>query len=282
MLPSTATLSATLLKLAMQAGDYPMGAVQAVFHGHRGQIRHMEEKVAIGRSRLEIGKLAETYCGVNVADPANVAVIRACADLLINKYPELGIHEIHEAFSLASVRKIDADLTAYGGRFTVNMFGGVLSAYTPYRRAVLAALSKGQEQIDVDSEAAYEAKRNAEYRKLLVKTFVELRQENKDIKSSDEIPAVWAKILSEEGLLEKQTGLWRDCKNAVCAEFLAMVGEGKAKFTISSIGSYVDCAKLAEEMQADPDLFPPQLQEQAKNMYGRRLVFAHLAPYTGE
>jgi hypothetical protein len=266
----------------MEVDNYPMGAVQAVFHGHQSQIRRMEEKVAIGRSRLEIGKLAETYCGVNVADPVNVTVIRACADLLISKYPELGIHEIHEAFSLASVRKIDADLTAYGGRFTVNMFGGVLSAYEPYRRAILAALSKGQDKINADNEAAYEAQRNAEYRATLIKTFAELQQENKEFKGSDGIPAIWAKILSEEGLLEKQTGLWRDCKNAVCAEFLAMVDDGRAKFIISSIGSYADCAKLAEEMRADPDLFPPQLQEQAKNMYSRRLVFAHLAPYTGE
>ncbi len=224
----------------------------------------------------QIRSLAATYCGVDVSEKTHKEVFLECAALLRKNFGEMSILEIHEAFALAAARKIEADLSAYHGKFTVNMFGAVLAAYRPYRTLVLAALDKGQDAHLAAIQQAEDDARNEEYRQFVVQEFAALCFENRRFDAPEKIPLRWAENLSARGLLESDGEMWKQSKRDVRAEFLATAQTVGADMTI---GTEKQVRNIAEKCRADPDYFPPELTDRAKNLYGRRLIFKHIAPF---
>lgn len=256
-----------------------LSRLETITKGNLNPVRRLTQQQYDVESALTIGKTAESYCGVSAMEPANRTAIKECAKMFKTKFPEIGLNEIDEAFSMAAAQLIDVKLTAFSGRFTVAMFGAVMSAYRAFRNDVLVQLSKGADIEAEEAEQVQNEKRNAEYRAHVVSEFTRLKVENRQIESADKVPAVWPKILRELELIDGNSDLWIEAKNQVCAGFIRDVANGE--FSIL-IGDSTSCRKLAEKIKNDPDFFPLELKPAAEILYGRWIVFSNLAPFEGD
>lgn len=226
-----------------------------------------------------VSSLAETYCGADIKSAVNVKVFGECVKLLRSKFGELGVVEIHEAFSMAAAQKIKADLTAYGGKFTVAMFGNVLSAYRTFRNAILHKMSEGHGVLEREAEAALIEQKREAYRLHVLGEFARLKNVNKQISKPEDVSLGWARILSDEGLIAPDGELWVQTKLDVRRQFMASIAAGQPDITI---GSAQYCRRLAQRLTDDSELFPSDLRQRAVILYGRRLIYKELAAYTGD
>lgn len=277
-MPPTRNFSEWALQWTCNKSGVARSRLDVIAEGHLNPVRKLDSMALNGRGMVMIGRVAETYCGVDIQQAVNKQAVVDCLKLLRTKFPEMGLNEIDEAFSMAAAQLIDVSLTAFGGRFTVAMFGAVLSAYRTFRNNVLVQMSKGAEQEAEETEQAENEKRNAEYRAHVVSEFTRLKVENRQIESADKVPAVWPKILREMGFINTNTALWLQAKQQVCADFVRDVAN--SEFSIL-IGNSTSCRKLADKIKTDPEFFPEELRPAAEILYGRWIVFSNLAPFEG-
>lgn len=278
-MPPTKNFSEWALQWTCEKTGVSKSRLEVIAEGYLNPVRKLDSMALNGTGMVRIGRVAETYCGVDLQQASNKQAVADCLKLLRTKFPEIGLNEIDEAFSMAAAQLIDVSLTAFGGRFTVAMFGAVLSAYRAFRNNVLVQMSKGADMESEEKEALENEKRNAEYRAHVVSEFNRLKVENRQIESADKVPAVWAKILNEHDLLNSNTALWLHAKQQVCADFLRDVANNE--FSIL-IGNGVSCRKLADKIKTDPEYFPIELKPAAEILYGRWIVFSNLAPFEGD
>ena len=90
------------------------------------------------------------------------------------------------------------------------------------------------------------------------------------------VPLNWAKILTDAGLIEKDGALWIETKRQVKAEFIRECSGGNYPALLTQN----ECRSILNRMKNDPDLFPHELKHRAEVVYGKRLVFKHLASFT--
>jgi hypothetical protein len=225
---------------------------------------------------LFITRIAEQYCGADLALQSNKGVFKMCAATALNHFGGMAQQEIELAFSLAAVGSITADIRAYNGKFTVAAFSQCLTAYRAYRERIV----KG---IEAALDADLQEERNKENRqkneatiKQVYSDFARLQKRNNEIKVWESVPLNWAKILSEAGLIEKDAALWIETKKAVKAEFVRECAGGGVWLMLTQL----ECRKLLAAMSKDPDLFPNELLHRAQVVYGKRLVFKYLASFT--
>lgn len=137
----------------------PIGALGVVHTGMSNTIRSLKNTYGFQNKVDEIIKtIWEVYCG---ADPLLLTneFIEEATKLLTTKFASLGVNEICEAFRLASINIIHADLRAFGGRVPLQTIGKVLDAYSEYRKPIVSEILREEQQkmteqeIEKDKEA---------------------------------------------------------------------------------------------------------------------------------
>lgn len=250
--------------------------IEAIGKGLLNPIRRMPVDEFKISATAAIAALSEAYSGADIMKESNRAVYTECARLLRRQFPGLAIAEIHEAFALAAAQKIDADLTAYKGVFTVAMFGAVLTAYVDFRKKIVAELSKTDSDLQLQAVEDEKRERFAMYRQHVIDEFARLKLKNNQIASAENIPLSWAKILTEELLITSDAEAWKAAKIAVCEDFITKTGQREEDITIGSLRA---CQRISERLREEPDYFPEELHQRAVNLYGRTIVFRELAKF---
>jgi len=95
--------------------------------GNHFPVRTITEPGKKELRRILVG-IGASFCGMDTAKTLSMTW-DSCVTLILNNYKEIGINEIEQAFLLCSTGKLDVDISAYYGRFTVAMLGKVLTAY---------------------------------------------------------------------------------------------------------------------------------------------------------
>ena len=217
---------------------------------------------------VEIGRCAVDYCGADIelSGPA----ISESASLLREKFSGFSLDEVREAFMLAVSKRIDANLAAYSGQFTVRLFGEVMYAYEEFRRPLFAEMVKEMvEQGLRDAEEEKQA-RNAKTREQIVEEFGQMcRGELQPFENTDSIPNLWAKVLVEEMQIFGNPSTWIEAKKTVVERFKSAQSILMADETLSAF----DAKRVYLALKNEPDIFPEELKPRAIGLYGRLLVF---------
>ena len=230
---------------------------------------------AFGKAAADvIDYVSSAYCGTSDA-ATMTAVYDECAYLLRQKFGHFAAEEVREAFRMAAANRIEADLTAYGGRFTVAMFGDVLTAYAKHRAKIVAAL---EAQKAAQAEAFRLEKRREHGRLMLEKflaEFEQLRNENDRFAWWQDIPAGTDEALKNRGVFDAvsksdKAFWWLEAKREAVRELRDLEGAGADLQWAARIVRWCEC---------NPDQFPPELMPRATVIYGKMLAFSLLAPY---
>lgn len=246
--------------------------------GYYNPVRLESDTDFKAKAPIEIGSIAEMYCGA-IRTKENFLVFKECGVVLRSRFAKVGWNEIPEAFSMAAAKLIDVDLTAYAGRFTVAMFGGVMAAYVEYRDKLLNTIQSGQTELENVARDAEVKIKSAELAAHVKKEFESLIFNNTRFETLEQIPGFWPRILVDAGLLEKDAAAWVESKITVCNEFAAKAGVGESDIVV---GDSHACRKLADKIKSDPDFFPSELMERAKVLYGRKLIWNTIGPFVGQ
>jgi hypothetical protein len=179
--------------------------------------------------------IAVSYCGAVIEKSENF-LWRECVRLIKRDFNFIGVMELITAFRLAASRKINADLTAYGGIFNVNMLGSVLTAYVDYRAKAVTALvqAKREEELKAQEELSREKsmKVNSEWVEKFNHAISEKESDHPDFMSWEEIPFPFAEFISKNsGLInlpdDRKAQLWKLAQALAKAEAIAKQDEQK-------------------------------------------------------
>lgn len=216
---------------------------------------------------------AQAYTGANVDDmPAQTW--KACVELVTTQFAHIGIGEINAAFQHAAAGKIDADLRAFRGVFTAGMLGDILKKWGEYRQQIQAAIINARHQAE---EAQKEAVRQARARlddKLVMERLESLMRHNSDIESWKDVLKNWYDKMEQAGLIPKENRgpHWKTAKREAVLEFKRSKGVGL--FLAKE-----QAKRILKSLHAEPDIFPPDLQDRAEVIYKKMLAFSILAEY---
>ncbi len=152
-----------------------------------------------------IGEVMIAYCGAN-SDGTHIGIFSACAELMAHKYNEMSTDEIREAFRLAAINEIDADIIAYKGVATVAIFGNVMSKYKEFRRKYVAEILRVKELEDRERrQAEGHDQRKLEYEQMVIEWFQNaLKTKGSSISGFGQIPVYYYNTLDELGMLNIQ------------------------------------------------------------------------------
>jgi hypothetical protein len=189
-----------------------------------------EAATRAGLQKIIFG-VAESYTSAKLTTEAGGIteagrlVLGGCIKLMLNKFKTLGPSEIVEAFEQAAAGQIEANLNAYNGKFTVAIFGQVLSAYKKRRdkirqryESILFLESKQT------SEAEKNAKNEAAQKKVLDNYYklLDRKQAGEEITAED-IPHFWGEILAKLDVLKvepvERAEIFKEAKRAAILEF---------------------------------------------------------------
>ena len=155
-----------------------------------------------GNLTAVIGEVMIAYCGAT-SDGTHIGIFNACAELMVHKYNEMSLEEIREAFRLAAINEIDADITAYKGVATVAIFGNVMSKYKDYRRKYVAEILRVKEIEDRERmQEDGHGEKKAQYEQMVIDWFNDaLKSKGALITSYGQIPVYYYNTLDELGKL---------------------------------------------------------------------------------
>tara|TARA_R100001460_G_scaffold10820_1_gene25495 strand:- start:2 stop:769 length:768 start_codon:yes stop_codon:yes gene_type:complete len=150
--------------------------------------------------------IANTYTGANFGTKLNEIdknIIKSCADFILEFHSGLNMKEIEQAFKIAASGKFDINIETYFGKFNVNILGKVLKAYQRLRSKIIVQIEeaekKEQQKLKQEQDKEKIEKLNAETRSYVIDQYKQI-QESGNI--PDNIPAYWAKILVEQGIID--------------------------------------------------------------------------------
>lgn len=139
------------------------GAVELGLDNPIRNVINTDRVGTIAKLEAMIKEIWEHYCG---ADPSMLTTpfVKEAKVLILDKFGGLGLNEIREAFRLASVNVIDCNLTAYGGKISLQTIGKCLDKYVEYRKPIASEVIKKrmeqekekQTQADIDKKEKYE------------------------------------------------------------------------------------------------------------------------------
>ena len=268
----------------IQAIDISEKQIEIVLSGMRLPIRQMDEKKQTELLVQSLYYVASAYCGVNW-DNTNGMILNACAEEITRNFGMLGIDEIREAFSLASLGTFEAEMTAWRGVFTVSIVLRVLSGYKAYRnkiqKAILAELEKENEleRIEIEKQKAENVKKEIE------NEFLNAKEQSTSLKpiytNWKAIPHYWAKSLVESGLIiispERKKEIFEQAKTEATKELIELSQQapsewkrGEAKKIVQAISS----------MKAENT--PEDFIFRSNNNYSRLLVWEMIKPSNGQ
>lgn len=167
--------------------------------------------------------LANSYTGANLKNPPtqeNLLVMRACCNFIIDRFPQLSIAELEQAFSLAAAGKFEGvNMETYFGKFTINILGNILKAYDKARNKVIIQNGKLLEQEIKKQERGKMEQLNEQVKKDVIKIFSDLKGlflNEGIIPDLKDIRSYWAKILINAGVIkfteDERKQIWAESK----------------------------------------------------------------------
>jgi hypothetical protein len=112
------------------------------------------------------------YLGVQ-ADKVEELLLKKTTSLIIEKFGELGVSEIDEAFSLAATKVIEAPTKAFYGTFNINSILELLTKYRSYRNRILKEV---RSEIDQKKKQLKEQAEAEEKNKLAIEEAIDFIQ----------------------------------------------------------------------------------------------------------
>jgi len=261
------------MTLISERSDCTALQVQQVHEARQFPVRNYSQQDKQGLM-TRITLIVKTYTGADIEQTG--PVWKKCAGIMVQFFGGLAESEIELAFQLASVGRLDVNITAFSGKFSVETFGKVMAEYKKKRDKIRAEIEKAFS--DEDNQQKQEGLRalNRVARAEIIKEFKRLQKKNDRFSCASEVPANWAEVLSSEKLTTSNPEIWKEVKRQVVNRFILQTTGGQPDITV---GDSISCRNLATRIKKDPDLFPVELRPRAEIMYGKWLVFGHLATY---
>lgn len=252
----------------LQRTGYADSFIQALKSGMIYPIRDFENQKLEILSVATIGDIAVAYCGADI--DLSIGAIKESAKLLQDNFAGVGIDEIREAFKLAASKKIDANLAAYSGQFTVRLFGDVMASYIEYRRPAVALIHQQIEIERQERELAVLAGKIAQAREAVVMQFKSIVAGSANpFTNYGDIPTNWCDILRGENLIFGDPATWIEAKRTVRERFMLQQRMIIPDDTLSAF----DAKKAFAEMEHDETIFSNLLLPRAKVLYERLLIW---------
>mgnify|MGYP006279815331 CR=1 FL=1 len=98
-----------------------------ILKGSQNAVRHMKPEQE-KELRAVIITCASSYCGMDVKS-TSITTWDACVKMVKEDFKNIGVNEIEVAFRLCASGKLNVNMTAYYGKFTVAILGEILRAY---------------------------------------------------------------------------------------------------------------------------------------------------------
>ena len=173
-------LPSLALRAARDSGQ-PTGLVQAAVNGYAAQIRHMEKVEAAAKIQIELARVAESY-GARSEVPDTV--FSECTQLIMAKFPGLGVNEIREAYRMKAANELEipgGKGEMWGGVFNADQLGAVLSAYMEQRRRALGAyLRNKQKEMEAAQQEQIRQRQQEEFDREFPALIEKMKAEAKD------------------------------------------------------------------------------------------------------
>ena len=191
-----------------------MGILQARQSNMRTILQSNDNKLIEGLQvtvQQMIYSVAVLYTSVNFDKQAKRDIdilINESANFVIKNFPMLSVGEIKTAFEFAACHKIDANLSAWNGKLTIQMIGDVLSAYYQFRQNAIARYDNKVELILLRQKSADCDRRNEQAKQAVIDLFNDLKQTYQQTGEidPDKIKPYQGKILVDAGLITFTTG----------------------------------------------------------------------------
>ena len=100
------------------------------------ELRRLDEKTALGKLLVMIPMVAKDYGGRKIISDTTV---EEAADFVLEKFSHLAAEEIREAYRRKAAGELDIQAEMWGGEFSVDQLGQVLTAYNEKRKREMAA-----------------------------------------------------------------------------------------------------------------------------------------------
>lgn len=235
-----------------------------------------DDVLTIAALQTQIEHCASAYCG---APSTPVETLKEATRFVENQFGHLTVLEIAEAFRMAASGRIEADLKAYHGVFSVRILGEVLAAYEDFRaltfRQVRAAWLEQQEAEQQTARAAGMIERFG----TLGDQLQALRAKNHKFQTWQDVPLWFCRRCIQEGLIdlevERKSALWISAKAWAIAQVETWLLD---PLTSKSDRDRWRAGQIKNE--DDSGCFPAELRTEAEAAYSQMLLFEIIAPYT--
>lgn len=224
--------------------------------------------------QIEIEDCAVAYCA---APNTEGETITECVCFVLTQFGHLNIGEIREAFRLAAAGKIDVNLNAYHGLFSVRILGDVLGTYADYR-AQIAREARAQEEELKSESRADELRKSFD----LAKEFAALQAKNTKYARWQDLPYWLCRLVIDRGVLKltqkEKNEVWTEARGWVLDQLGAwLLNPGLRR---EDARRYAAARRIVDNY---PGSFPKeQLEPEAVEACKKMLVFNHIAPFTGQ
>lgn len=144
------------------------------------------------------------YSGAS-PDKTNDMIYTECLDLTTNKFNDLSIGEIKEAYRLVADGTLDVDVSAYHGIASVVSYGKVLAAYKDHRNKYLGYLQDEKRKAELkeqEEKSAQDLKKKQEYQDFVLQWFGKNKKNNGANLSLRDVPWYYYDTLNELKLIE--------------------------------------------------------------------------------
>lgn len=179
-------------------------------NGFNNKIRNIDKVEAERKLQALLTICAKLYCGM-VSDESTPLLMQFAAEYVIKSHAGLGIDEIKLAFVYAIDGKINANVKAYGGVFSIAMLGEILTAYKDHRNKVINRVLDEQERqrreqinyIPEDIKEQMNARTLSEFMIEVNENIIDVQEDRKPKWSTyDKVPAKLAELAINAGKIE--------------------------------------------------------------------------------
>ena len=160
----------------------------------RAQIEQMIHTVVVLYTSANFDKQERTTIDILISEGSN---------FIIKHFAMLSVAEIKQAFELSAAGKIDANLSAYHGKFTIQMLGDVLQKYWIFRMNAIARFDSKVDVLQNQQRKKDADERNERAKQEVIDLFKKLKDTYQQTGEFDEtqVKSFHGKIVSDAGLI---------------------------------------------------------------------------------
>jgi hypothetical protein len=248
---------------------------KVVIEGYLSPIRDIPKEQIPKAVGGIISICATMYCGMQ-SERMLAETIQESVRFVYKNYPQLGVNEIREAFSLAAANVFSGvNMTAFFGTFTISMLGDILTAYSDYRNPII---SKAYDQIiKLEQETKQETERGEKNALALNKIQQDIERAIIAVQSGEadlweswhDVPVHYAEIAVREQWIE------------VSPEFKKSIWEESKKLALRELGEMAaDLSNFSQAKQAKIKLTDAiekkTVPDAALRIYSKLLIFKYV------